>query len=138
MGVLKNLFQKIFGKKTTKDIDFELVEMDGIVRLENNFDGVIKHPEWEDVEEYIDRMLANQEEFVTLTLDRSLYGIRYMQACQVPDGITVELGLEKDNVTKLVEKTCDKDETLKYFDFFYHYGTVKDVETFTPMEFMVE
>lgn len=133
MGVF-DIFKNKLRKKTT-DVDFEKVQYTGKMRLENNFDGPIDSPTWQQVQLYIDKMFQNNEEFITLTLSEAVNGVRYMQACSVKGGYTLELGLETDDKTNLVGKACDQKELLERFAQFYKYGIVDDVDQFKPVSF---
>lgn len=129
---LFNLFSK---KKSVEDISFGIVDHNGNMTLENNFNGVIENPAWEDVLDYIDAMLADEQEFVTITLPEAMNGVRYMQACRVSDGISVQLGLEQGSKTKLVEKLCSEELAIEYLNAFYHHSTVNDADAFSPVQF---
>lgn len=133
MGLF-DFFKKNLKKKTT-DVDFEKVEYTGKMKLENNFDGPIDSPTWQQVELYIDKMIQNNEEFITLTLSEAVYGVRYMQACSVKGGYSLQLGIETDAKTNLVEIVCDKKELVERFAQFYKYGFVHDIDQFKPVSF---
>ena len=133
MGLF-DIFKKSV-KKTT-NIDFEKVEYTGKMKLENNFDGPIDSPTWQQVQLYINKMLQNNEEFIVLTLSEAVYGVRYMQACDVNGEYSLELGIETDDKTKLVEKVCDKKELVERFEQFYEYGVVHDINQFKPVSFI--
>ena len=105
------------------------------MKLENNFDGSIDSPTWQQVELYIDKMIQNNEEFITLTLSETVYGVRYMQACSVKGGYSLQLGIETDAKTNLVERVCDKKELIERFTQFYEYGFVHDIDQFKPVSF---
>ena len=122
-------------RKTTTDVDFEKVEYTGKMKLENNFDGPIDSPTWQQVELYINKMIQNDEEFITLTLSEAVYGVRYMQACSVKGGYSLQLGIETDAKTNLVERVCDKKELVERFAQFYEYGFVNDIDQFKPVSF---
>ena len=134
MGLF-DIFKKS-GKKETTDVDFEKVEYTGKMKLENNFDGPIDSPTWQQVQLYINKMFQNNEEFIVLTLSQAMYGVRYMQACDVNGEYFLELGIETDDKTKLVEKVCDKKELVERFEQFYEYGVVHDIDQFKPVSFI--
>lgn len=134
MGLF-DIFKKS-GKKETTDVEFEKVEYTGKMKLENNFDGPIDSPTWQQVQLYINKMLQNNEEFIVLTLSEAVYGVRYMQACDVNGEYSLELGIETDDKTKLVEKVCDKKELVERFEQFYEYGVVHDINQFKPVSFI--
>ena len=133
MGLF-DFFKNNLRKKTT-DVDFEKVEYTGKMKLENNFDGPIDSPTWQQVELYINKMMQNNEEFITLTLSEAVYGVRYMQACSVKGGYSLQLGVETDAKTNLVERVCDKKELVERFVQFYKYGVVYDIDQFKPVSF---
>ena len=133
MGLF-DIFKNNLRKKTT-DVDFEKVEYTGKMKLENNFDGPIDSPTWQQVELYINKMIQNDEEFITLTLSEAVYGVRYMQACSVKGGYSLQLGIETDAKTNLVERVCDKKELVERFVQFYEYGFVNDIDQFKPVSF---
>lgn len=134
MGLF-DIFKKS-GKKETTDVEFEKVEYTGKMKLENNFDGPIDSPTWQQVQLYINKMMQNNEEFIVLTLSEAMYGVRYMQACDVNGEYSLELGIETDDKTKLVEKVCDKKELVERFEQFYEYGVVYDIDQFKPVSFI--
>ena len=134
MGLF-DIFKKS-GKKETTDVEFEKVEYTGKMKLENNFDGPIDSPTWQQVQLYINKMIQNNEEFIVLTLSEAMYGVRYMQACDVNGEYSLELGIETDDKTKLVEKVCDKKELVERFEQFYEYGVVHDINQFKPVSFI--
>ena len=134
MGLF-DIFKKS-GKKETTDVEFEKVEYTGKMKLENNFDGPIDSPTWQQVQLYINRIFQNNEEFIILTLSEAVYGVRYIQACDVNGEYSLELGIETDDKTKLVEKVCDKKELVERFQQFYEYGVVNDIHQFKPVSFI--
>ena len=133
MGLF-DLFKNKLREKTT-NMDFEKVKYTGKMNLENNFDGPIDSPTWQQVQLYIDKMIQNNEEFITLTLSEAVYGVRYMQACSVKGGYSLQLGVETDAQTNLVERVCDKKELVERFAQFYEYGFVHDMDQFKPVSF---
>lgn len=134
MGLF-DIFKSNLRNKTT-DVDFEKVKYTGKMELENNFDGPIDSPTWQQVQIYINKMIQNKEEFITLTLSEAVYGVRYMQACSVKGEYSLQLGVETDTKTNLVEIVCDKKELVDRFAQFYEYGFVHDIDQFKPVEFI--
>ena len=123
-------------RKKTSDVDFEKVKYTGKMELENNFDEPIDSPTWQQVQLYINKMIQNNQEFITLTLNEAVYGVRYMQACSVKGGYSLQLGVETDAKTNLVERVCDKKELVERFAQFYEYGFVHDIDQFKPVSFL--
>ncbi len=128
-----SLFSKLFKKKTT-EVVFEKVEPIENATLETQ-NGLISNFSESDIDSCLQEMYEDVDQFVTLTLEQARYGIRYVQACQVDNGITVQLGIEKDENTRLVEKVCSEEECRAIFHQFYSYGNVNDLESYKPVEF---
>ena len=79
----------------------------------------------------------NCAKFLVLTLQEIRHNIRFVQAAQCDQGIVVQLGIEKDNATKLVEKICSEWECIDIFKEFYNSSAVKNPQDYTPVEFFV-
>ncbi|MBP3351313.1 MAG: hypothetical protein J6L65_02795 [Lachnospiraceae bacterium] len=129
------LFSKLF-KKTTTDVRFEKVAPQNAMELENQ-NGVIENCTYLDVEEYLQMMLDDSEQFITLSMPSAPYGIRFVQACRVNEGIDVELGLEQDNQTKLICRVCDEEECRNVFYEFFNTSNVCDRKGYEPIKMKV-
>ena len=129
------LFSKLF-KKTTTDVRFEKVAPQNAMELENK-NGVIENCTYLDVEEYLQMMLDDSEQFITLSMPSAPYGIRFVQACRVNEGIDVELGLEQDNQTKLICRVCDEEECRNVFYEFFNTSNVCDRKGYEPIKMKV-
>lgn len=92
---------------------------------------------WEMVEECLLEMFLDDNEFVTLTIEEIHHNIRYVQACQAEDQIVVQLGIEEGDKTRLVEKMCMEDECMDIFYEFYNSTSVRNLESYHPVEFFV-
>lgn len=81
----------------------------------------------------LDEAFENDEQFLTLSLEKALYdGVYFVQAARLPDGlITVELGIESENGTKLVEKAMDEVSCAKIMMHFLDTAKVEDIESYT-------
>ena len=93
---------------------------------------------WGEIEDCIQDMFRDADEFVTLSTGELCGSIRFVQACQERNGtgIIVELGLEENDHTKLVERVCQsEEECLAIFEEFYQTGNVKDWKDYSPVEF---
>ena len=121
-------------QKTTTDITFEntTCNVPRNVRTQE-IDQEVSSCEF--VQDCILDMFEDGDEFVTLTIAEIKYGIRFVQACRGGDGIIVELGIEKENRTNLVEKICTEEECLEIFREFYDTTYVRDVEGYSPVSF---
>lgn len=129
-------FSNMFKKKTT-DVTFEKVKYNQNRTLENNYDGLIDSPSWEQVVAYLEKITVVDDEFLTLTLSEAVYGVRYIQACKVGDKYSVQLGIEKEDSTNLVEAYYDFEDMKKIFYDFYSYGYVENIELYKPVSFIV-
>ena len=121
-------------RETTTDITFQktICPADRTVRTQEIEE---MSPSWELVAECLWNMFEDEDEFVVLTTADARSGVRFVQAAQIKDGITVQLGIEEGTNTRLVEKTCSEIECGDIFRDFYHTSHVKDVEKYHPVEF---
>ncbi|MBQ4522266.1 MAG: hypothetical protein IJA10_04865 [Lachnospiraceae bacterium] len=132
MGLFSKLFKKLF-KKTTADVKFEKVAPQNAIKLENQ-NGAIENCSSLDMEEYLQMMFDDGEQFITLSVPSARYGIRFVQACRVDKGIDVELGLEEDDHTKLICKICSEEECREIFHEFFHTANVCDRKGYEPIQ----
>lgn len=81
----------------------------------------------------LDEAFENDEQFLTLSLEKPLYdGVYFVQAARLPDrSISVQVGIEDDGGTKLVEKTMDEVSCAKIMIFFLETARVQDIESYT-------
>lgn len=81
----------------------------------------------------LDEAFENDEQFLTLSLEKPLYdGVYFVQAARIPDGmISVQLGIEQANGTKLVEKLTDEVTCAKIMMHFLDTAKVGDIESYT-------
>lgn len=81
----------------------------------------------------LDEAFENDEQFLTLSLEKPLYdGVYFVQAARIPDGmISVQLGIEQENGTKLVEKLTDEVTCAKIMMHFLDTAKVGDIESYT-------
>lgn len=90
---------------------------------------------WEIVCDCLDEMFEDDDDFVVLTLAEISHNVRYVQARQQDDGIIVQLGVEVEGGTKLVEKLFSEEECVEIFREFYETSNVKNVEQYTEVQF---
>lgn len=93
---------------------------------------------WEEAEDAVLAMQAEEVEFVVLTTGDARHGIRFIQSVPLPDrpGFTVELALEEGDHTRLVEKEFRTgEECLAVFREFYETSFVHDMEEYQPVRF---
>ncbi len=83
----------------------------------------------------LDEAFENDEQFLTLSLKKAIYdGVYFVQAARLPDGmISVQLGIEQENGTKLVEKITDEVTCAKIMMHFLDTAKVEDIENYTPV-----
>ena len=81
----------------------------------------------------LDEAFENNEQFLTLSLEKPLYdGVYFVQAARIPDGqISVQVGIETDSGTKLVEKLMDEVSCAKIMMYFLETAKVEDIEDYT-------
>ena len=81
----------------------------------------------------LDEAFENDEQFLTLSLEKPLYdGVYFVQAARIPDGqISVQVGIETDSGTKLVEKLMDEVSCAKIMMYFLETAKVEDIEGYT-------
>lgn len=129
----RNIFSKLFRGKTT-DVTFETVAYTGSRFLETQ-DGSRADFDFSAVESCLRELYRDADQFVTLTLADAPHGIRYVQACQVNGDIDVQLGLEENGRTRLVEKLCSPAECTAIFQRFYGHADADALDTYRPVEF---
>lgn len=137
MGFLKNLFKK---KEQYTERTFPAQDWPEQITLERNHDNeddlyLIKNPTFDEIMGFLQSMYDDADQFVILTMPELKNGIRYIQACQAPEGIYVQLGMEKDGTIKLIEKCYDSSETSEVFEKFFKEGIVDHIDTFSPVLF---
>ncbi len=135
MALDLSFWKKILKPKTT-DISFDKVVSTGKATLENQ-DGRIYGFGHLEIIEYIQKIIDDTQQFITLELPEANYGIRYVQASVNYGKICVQLGLEDGANTKLVEKICSQEECQRIFLDFFDYGYVNEVEKYKPVQFFV-
>lgn len=129
------LFSKLF-KKTTTDVRFEKVAPQNTMKLENQ-NGVIENCSCPDMEEFIEMMLEDPEQFITLSLPSARYGIRFVQAGRTVKGIDVQLGIEENNHTKLICKICSEEECWEVFYEFFDTSNVCNRKGYKPIQIQI-
>ena len=91
---------------------------------------------WETVLDCVNYMLdKGGDEFVVLTLVDIKYNIRYVQSAPVGERFTVQLGIEEENGTRLVEKLCAEEEVVEIFREFFNTTNVSGIDKYTEVEF---
>ena len=80
----------------------------------------------------LDEAFQNDEQFLTLSLEKPLYdGVYFVQAARLPNRlITVQLGIENGNGTKLVEKEMDEVSCARIMMHFLETAMVEDIESY--------
>ena len=95
---------------------------------------------WEEIKAALEQMLAEEVEFVVLTVGDASQGIRFIQSCLLPDEpdrVTVELNLEEPGNprARLVERTVSAEECFSIFEEYFRTGGVPHREQYKPVEF---
>lgn len=109
-----------FGKKDKKKFT-----------VRNNFDGEIKRASWDQVQHYIDKMIDNDQEFVTLAIDRPVSQVSFVQTTwnNMHEPV-LEVGLGDGINNKIMEKKSSIDEVSKTLSEFYSTGNVLNIDSF--------
>lgn len=81
----------------------------------------------------LDEAFQNDEQFLTLSLEKPLYdGVYFVQGARLPDRtISVQVGIETDSGTRLVEKITDEVSCAKTMIHFLETARVEDIESYT-------
>ena len=89
-----------------------------------------------DIEEYIEIMLDDTEQFVVLCAPKAIENIRYVQAVSLDDGtIPVQIGIETKTGTTLYVKICDKEECMEIFKSFFLEKFKPNMSEYEPVKF---
>lgn len=90
---------------------------------------------WGIVEDCLCEMFEDGDGFVVLTLAEISHNVRYVQAHQQGDGIIVQLGVEVEGGTKLVEKLFTEKECMDIFHEFYETTDVHNIDQYKEARF---
>lgn len=131
-----SLFSRKPKKQTTTDITFGTVTCISPTVLGSQ-NGERHNVSWQQVEDGLEDVFDDSDQFLVLTLQDISHNIRYVQATQCDEGIVVQLGIEENNATRLVEKICTQQECIDIFQEFYRSSFVKNVQEYKPVEFYV-
>ena len=131
-----SLFSSKPKKQTTTDVTFGVTTCQSPTVLGSQ-NGELRNVSWQQVEDGLEEVFDDSNQFLVLTLQEIRHNIRFVQAAQCDQGIVVQLGIEKDNATKLVEKICSEWECTDIFKEFYNSSAVKNPQDYTPVEFFV-
>ena len=123
-------------KQTTTDIAFRTEPCLSPTVLGSQ-DGELHNVSWQQVEDGLEDVFDDSNQFLVLTLQKIKHNIRYVQTTQCDDGIVVQLGVENNNTTELVEKICSEHECIDIFREFYSSSAVKNLQDYTPVKFFV-
>ena len=92
---------------------------------------------WETVREFLNIMFNDEDkdEFVVLSL-AGTQPIRYVQSAWTKNGLVVQLGIDEENGTRLVEKFCSEEECVKIFHEFYDTSNVSNIKEYSEVQFL--
>ena len=81
----------------------------------------------------LDEAFENDEQFLTLSLEKPLYdGVYFVQAARLPNRmISVQVGIECNSGTRLVEKITDEVACAKIMINFLETARVEDIDSYT-------
>lgn len=80
----------------------------------------------------LDEAFQNDEQFLTLSLEKALYdGVYFVQAARIPNGaISVQVGIENDGGTKLVEQLTDEVTCAKIMMHFLDTARAENIDDY--------
>lgn len=80
----------------------------------------------------LDEAFQNDEQFLTLSLEKPLYdGVYFVQAARIPSGaISVQVGIESEGGTKLVERLTDEVTCAKIMMYFLDTARVESIDDY--------
>ncbi|MBQ4166512.1 MAG: hypothetical protein IJD85_09335 [Oscillospiraceae bacterium] len=80
----------------------------------------------------LDEAFQNDEQFLTLSLEKPLYdGVYFVQAARIPSGaISVQVGIESEGGTKLVERLTDEVTCAKIMMYFLDTAKVESIDDY--------
>ena len=119
--------------KKTKIVGFELKPEGTVFTLENQ-DGLLEDVTENDILEYIDILIDDEEQFVTLCAPKAIKSIRYVQAAVTDGKIEVQIGVEREKCY-LYYKECTESECKKLFTDFFHSEFNPNMDEYRPVEF---
>lgn len=126
------LFDQLFNKKTQPT--FTKVKEEKLTLSNQN--GTICNPTKEDLKNYLNCLFDEDDQFITLTLPKAKNGVSFVQATFAKTKLIVQLGLEKNDTTYLVEKVCTSSkECVDIFYQFYNFGNIENINEYTPVQF---
>ncbi len=84
----------------------------------------------------LDEAFQNDEQFLTLSLEKALYdGVYFVQAARIPSGaISVQVGIENDGGTKLVERLTDEVTCAKIMMYFLETAKVECIDDYEAVK----
>lgn len=90
---------------------------------------------WETVLGFLNQLIDDPDEFVVLSLAEIKSNVRFIQSAWTAKGLTVQLGIEEENGTRLVEKLCSEAECIEIFRKFYDTSFVDNVSEYREVKF---
>lgn len=131
MGFFKRIKDKLRKNKPAQNCK---EESESDISVYNNFDGKIDYPTWQQVREYLDKMIEIEEEFIVLCRKKAANNVTFIQAATIPEGYTFQIGIEVEGKNEILEKTCEIDEIIQAFSCYYNDGIVEVDAGFSPLE----
>ena len=88
----------------------------------NNCDAKIKNASWQQVQKYLNKLMEDETEFITLEIQRPVSEVSYVQAAWDRGNIVLQVGLVKGTEYDLKEKNSNTDELKSTLEEFYNTG----------------
>ncbi|MDE7423269.1 MAG: hypothetical protein K2N51_06215 [Lachnospiraceae bacterium] len=117
-----------------KEMVFEKTEPKDYHTLRNQGDELRDYTE-EDILEFLEIIMEDTDEFVTLTSENLISEIRYVQAAVNDGEITLQIGIEKEDGTHLCEKEVTYEKCKEIFLDFHNGIWNENIDDFGPTLF---
>lgn len=117
-----------------KEMVFEKTEPKEFHTLHNQENELRDYTE-EDILEFLEIIMEDTEEFVTLTSENLIREIRFVQAAVNNGDITLQIGMEKEDGTHLYEKIVTFEQCKEIFLYFHNGIWNEDLNDFEPTLF---
>lgn len=118
----------------TEEKAFEIMRESKEFSLENQNEKIENITE-QDILEYLDIMLDDEDQHIILTAPKAIKKVRYIQARVLDDQIEVQAGVERNNACYLYYKMCSEQESTNIFLDFFNNGMIPDLVDFAPVQF---
>lgn len=118
-----------------RDVLFQETPEQDFYALENQ-DGATRDADWEAVEEYLEAMFDDPDQFVILTPPAAQNGVRFAQARRQEEQIEVEIALQEEGGVRLYYKMVSPCQCRRIFLDYFRGAFFPDRAEYRPVEFL--